>query len=81
MAFGALPFTVSNSCGKDKMDIGKDEALSGIGNTLLLGRIAIANSKVAYCRFREILAQKPWQALAQQGARVQRLLCASTGTK
>lgn len=64
-----------------RVDTAVDEALSGIGNTSLQGRIAIANSKVAYGRFREILAQERWQMLARQGARVQRLLWASTETK
>jgi transaldolase len=62
-----------------RVDSAVDEALSG--NILIQGRIAIANSKAAYGRFREILAQERWQALARQGARVQRLLWASTGTK
>jgi transaldolase len=64
-----------------RVDSAVDEALSGIGNISLQGRIAIANSKAAYGCFREILAQERWQALARQGARVQRLLWASTGTK
>lgn len=64
-----------------RVDAAVDSALTDIGNISLLGRIAIANSKVAYARFREIMAQGRWQALARQGARPQRLLWASTGTK
>lgn len=47
----------------------------------LLGKAAIANSKLAYQRFRQIFADPRFQALAARGARVQRLLWASTSTK
>ncbi len=47
----------------------------------LLGRVAIANARVAYGRFQEIFAGPRWDALAKRGARVQRVLWASTGTK
>jgi transaldolase len=47
----------------------------------LLGRIAIANAKLAYDRFSQILQSDRWKALQQQGARPQRMLWASTGTK
>lgn len=47
----------------------------------LLGRAGIANAKIAYARFKEIFSGPRWQALAQQGGRVQRPLWASTGTK
>jgi transaldolase/glucose-6-phosphate isomerase len=47
----------------------------------LLGKIAIANSKVVYQRFREIFHGEGFVALRQRGARVQRPLWASTGTK
>ena len=46
-----------------------------------LGKIAIANSKVVYQRFREIFHGEGFVALRQRGARVQRPLWASTGTK
>ncbi len=46
-----------------------------------LGKIAIANAKVAYARFRKIFAGERWEALAARGARVQRPLWASTSTK
>ena len=45
------------------------------------GKIAIANAKVAYARFREVFSGERWERLAAQGARVQRPLWASTGTK
>ena len=47
----------------------------------LRGRAAIANAKLAYQRFREVFAGKRWDRLAASGARVQRPLWASTGTK
>ncbi len=47
----------------------------------LRGRIAIANAKVAYEAYRELVAGDRWQVLAAKGARPQRLLWASTSTK
>ncbi len=47
----------------------------------MTGKIAIANAKVAYARFREVFGGERWERLAAQGARVQRPLWASTGTK
>jgi transaldolase/glucose-6-phosphate isomerase len=47
----------------------------------LVGKTAIANAKMAYLRFRELCSQPGWKSLADRGARVQRLLWASTGTK
>jgi transaldolase/glucose-6-phosphate isomerase len=47
----------------------------------LRGKIAIANAKTAYHRFRRIFSGERWQRLASAGARVQRPLWASTGTK
>ena len=47
----------------------------------LQGKTAIANAKLAYVKFKEIFSSARFQALAQKGARVQRMLWASTGTK
>jgi transaldolase len=47
----------------------------------LHGRIAVANAKVAWLAFRELYADAGWAKLRATGARVQRLLWASTGTK
>jgi transaldolase len=44
-------------------------------------KVAIANAKQAYESFHRIFAGARWQALASKGARVQRLLWASTSTK
>jgi transaldolase len=47
----------------------------------LRGRIAIANAKLAYELFTTRFSGPRWEALAAQGARVQRPLWASTSTK
>ena len=47
----------------------------------LRGRVAIANAHRAYARFRERFADDRWLALREAGARPQRPLWASTGTK
>jgi transketolase len=47
----------------------------------LLGKAGIANAKLAYRSFQDLLAGARWQALAQAGARPQRMLWASTSTK
>jgi transaldolase / glucose-6-phosphate isomerase len=47
----------------------------------LRGSVAIANAKLAYRRFKRRFAGPRWEALRAKGARVQRLLWASTGTK
>jgi transaldolase / glucose-6-phosphate isomerase len=47
----------------------------------LTGKVAIANAKLTYQRYRELFGGRRWQALASKGAQTQRLLWASTGTK
>ena len=47
----------------------------------LKGRIAIANAKLAYQSYKRLFAIPRWNRLAARGARAQRLLWASTGTK
>ena len=47
----------------------------------LQGRAAIANAKLAYRTFQQAFSSDRWARLAAQGARVQRPLWASTGTK
>ncbi|HEU4749410.1 MAG TPA: transaldolase [Gemmatimonadaceae bacterium] len=48
---------------------------------MLKGRAAIANAKLAYRLFRQKFSGPRWEALAAEGARVQRPLWASTSTK
>lgn len=47
----------------------------------LKGKVAIANAKLAYQHYKTVVASERWKKLAAKGARVQRLLWASTGTK
>jgi len=47
----------------------------------LRNRLGIAIAQRTYKAYRELLASKRWQSLAAAGARPQRLLWASTGTK
>jgi len=54
----------------------KNEMLAG-----LRGKVAIANAKLAYQRYKRIFNGPRWDALRRKGARIQRLLWASTGTK
>ena len=64
-----------------RVDTAVDLRLEKIGDTELQGKIAIANAKVAYARFREIFSGERWDRLAAHGARLQRVLWGSTGTK
>jgi len=45
------------------------------------GKVAIANAKIAYQKFKEVIQSDRWKALSAKGANVQRLLWASTSTK
>jgi transaldolase / glucose-6-phosphate isomerase len=47
----------------------------------LLGKVAIANGKMAYQRYLNIFSGAQWDKLRAQGAQTQRVLWASTGTK
>ena len=47
----------------------------------LLGKVAIANAKLAYHRFTELFSGDRWKALEKNGAQPQRVLWASTSTK
>ncbi|MDY6784932.1 MAG: transaldolase [Cyanobacteriota bacterium] len=61
----------------------KEGASEEVGAKLiaLKGKVAIANAKIAYQKYKEIFGGDRFQALAQKGAKVQRLLWASTSTK
>ncbi|SEP35406.1 transaldolase [Methylobacterium sp. ap11] len=61
----------------EKVKAGGDEAaLEG-----LKGKVAIANAKLAYRRYKRLFAGDRWDKLAAKGAHPQRLLWASTGVK
>jgi transaldolase / glucose-6-phosphate isomerase len=49
--------------------------------TELRGKVAIANAKLAYQHYLESFCGPRWEQLVERGARPQRLLWASTGTK
>jgi transaldolase/glucose-6-phosphate isomerase len=60
------------------------ETADGAGRLALQsirGKVAIANAKLAYERYSRLFAGPRWKALRAKGARTQRLLWASTGTK
>ena len=47
----------------------------------LKGKVAIANAKLAYQEYKKLFSGARWDKLAAKGAKPQRLLWASTGTK
>ena len=47
----------------------------------VLGKVAIANGKLAYEKYQAIFGTSRWKALAAKGAQTQRVLWASTSTK
>ena len=57
-----------------------DETVKGKLETVK-GKVAIANAKIAYQEYKNIIQSDRWKALSAKGAKVQRLLWASTSTK
>jgi transaldolase len=65
-----------------RVDTEADRRLDELGgHDELKGKLAIANAKLAYQTYKEVFSGDRWQALADQGASVQRPLWASTSTK
>lgn len=64
-----------------RIDNSVDKELKAIGNTDLLGKVAVANAHRAYALFLDKFNQLSWKALEESGALVQRPLWASTGVK
>ena len=67
-----------------RVDSEVDKRLDKIGSDqahALRGKAAIANARLAFQRYEEMLASARWQALAVAGARPQRPLWASTSVK
>ena len=67
-----------------RIDTAVDAELDARGDEAarrLRGRAAIASAKLTYARWGELFGQERFGALAARGARPQRLLWASTGTK
>jgi transaldolase len=56
-------------------EVGSDEALA------LRGKAAIANARLAYAAYQEVIGSDRWKTLAEAGANPQRPLWASTGVK
>ena len=64
-----------------RIDTSVDKELDKVGNTALKGKIAIANAKLVYEKSKEIFSSNRFKKLMDKGARIQRLLWASTSTK
>lgn len=68
-----------------RIDVAVDRRLDQLGDKSLAdrlrGKAAIANAKLAYAAYQATFAGSRWTRLASAGARTQRLLWASTGTK
>jgi transaldolase len=67
-----------------RVDTAVDQALDAVGSpeaVALGGRVAVANCKMVYQRFRGIFFGAPFAGLRARGCRVQRPLWASTSTK
>ncbi|HJP74298.1 MAG TPA: transaldolase [Pseudonocardiaceae bacterium] len=67
-----------------RVDTEVDKRIDALGTSeahALRGEAAIANARLAYQAYEEVIATDRWQALAAAGARVQRPLWASTGVK
>jgi transaldolase len=81
---GGDPGTVASvaSFFVSRVDTETDRRLDEIGgHEELKGKLAIANAKLAYQRYKEIFAGDRWEALSSKGATTQRCLWASTSTK
>ncbi|MBV6420200.1 MAG: Transaldolase [Ignavibacteriaceae bacterium] len=64
-----------------RVDTAVDKELEAKGNKDLLGKIAVANSKIAFEISEEMFSSERWKNLAAKGARKQKLLWASSSTK
>ena len=59
----------------------ESEAEGAESARMLMGKVAIANAKLAYQAYSELCQSERWEKLAGKGARTQRLLWGSTSTK
>jgi transaldolase len=65
-----------------RVDTETDRRIDDIGAPgELKGKLAIANAKLAYQRYKEVFSGERWETLAAKGAVPQRCLWASTSTK
>jgi len=65
----------------EKLKQGVDDISVEAKLRVVKGKVAIANAKIAYQKYKEIIQTDRWKALSAKGANVQRLLWASTSTK
>jgi transaldolase len=64
-----------------RVDTEADKRLEELGRHDLLGKLAVANAKLAYQAYGRIFSGDRWAKLSTAGARPQRCLWASTSTK
>ncbi len=64
----------------EKLKAGADGAQKGLLESLQ-GKVAIANARLTYKKYQELVGGPRWKALTGKGAQTQRLLWASTSTK
>jgi len=64
-----------------RVDTEADRRLEEAGKQKLIGKLAIANAKLAYVHYQEAFSGPRWEFLASKGASRQRCLWASTSTK
>ena len=64
-----------------RIDSAVDNELSKVKNADLKGKIAIANGKLVYEKFMELFSCERFKKLEAKGAKVQKVLWASTSTK
>ncbi|MCA2222295.1 transaldolase [Nonomuraea aurantiaca] len=64
-----------------RVDTEIDKRLDQLGRPELKGKAGVANARLAYAAFEEVMNSERWQRLRAAGARPQRPLWASTGVK
>ncbi|MFI6927633.1 transaldolase [Nonomuraea spiralis] len=64
-----------------RVDSEIDKRLDKLGKPELKGKAGIANARLAYAAYEEVVSSERWQRLRAAGARPQRPLWASTGVK
>ncbi len=64
-----------------RIDTAVDDELTKVKNEDLKGKIAIANGKLVYEKFQELFSSDRFKKLKAKGAKVQKVLWASTSTK
>lgn len=64
-----------------RVDTEVDARLEALGKPDLKSKAALANARLAYALFEKRFSSERWNALSNQGARLQRPLMASTGVK